>query len=116
MRYVDIFELNRQLTQCKICLKHFINFCKLFKDKKNYKKPKEHIKFLETRIKELKIKIKEWNREYSYHYEMFLKLNSNLLLLNKKKYDSIDLRMFYNNTEQGKKDYNKEQYEFFKKD
>ena len=114
MRYNDIFEINRQLNQCKICLKHFINFCNLFKNKENFKKPKEHIKFLETRISNLKTKTKEWNREYSYHYDMFLKLNSNLLLLNKKKYDSMDLRMFYNCTEQGKMLYNKEQCEFFK--
>ena len=113
MRYNDIFEINSLLEIRKETLKNIINFsnqCNLNK----HPSSKNCIKRLESDIKVLKTKIKEWNREYSYHYDMFLKLNSNLFLLNKKKYDSMDLRMFYSNTEQGKKDYNKEQYEFFK--
>lgn len=114
MRYNDIFEINSLLENRKYCLKDFIRFS--YKYNLNKKEiSKNHIKILELNIKLLKTKIKEWNREYSYHYDMFLKLNSNLLLLNKKKYYSIDLINFYNCTEQGKTLYNKEQYEFFKK-
>lgn len=115
MRYADIFKINSLLENRRYCLKDFIRFSIKYNLNKQ-KVSKNHIKSLELDIKKLKIKLKDWNREYSYHYNMFLKLNSNLLLLNKKKYDSLDLRMFYNNTEQGKKDYNKEQYEFFKQD
>ena len=113
MKYSDIFEINSLLEIRKDTLKDIINFsnqCNLNK----HPSSKSCIKRLESDIKTLKTKTKDWNREYSYHYDMFLKLNSNLLLLNKKKYDSKDLRMFYNCTEQGKMLCNKEQCEFFK--
>lgn len=113
MRYNDIFEINSLLEIRKDTLKNIINFSNQCNLNKNLSS-KSCIKRLESDIKLLKTKTKEWNREYSYHYNMFLKLNNNLLLLNKKKYDSRDLKTFYNCTEKGKILYNKEQYEFFK--
>lgn len=111
MRYVDIFELNSLLEIRKNTLHNILNFsneCSL----KKHQNVKSCIKRLEIDIKLLKTKIKEWNRKYNYHYNICLTFNSEVRYLNKSK----DIIYFYNYTEKGKELYNKEQYEFFKKD